>query len=74
MVIAASYTNSSEAMDLWHGHQFCFFMTLGQALPYLILGLVIVLGAVQLLSIPFALVAAAVQFVWQGIAFTHSAE
>lgn len=74
MVINASYTNSSEAMDLWHGHQFCFFMTLGQSLPYLILALVIVIGALQLVKMPFALIAAAVQFVMQAIAFTHAAE
>lgn len=73
-VINASYFPGDEAMDLWHGHQFCFFMTLGQALPYLILALVIVMGALQLVKMPFAMVAAAVQFVWQAIAFTHSAE
>jgi hypothetical protein len=74
-VIRESYNvTDAAAMDMWHGHQFCFFMTLGQSLPYLILALVIVIAAMQLVKLPFALIAAAVQFVWQAIAFTHSAE
>lgn len=74
-VIAASFDNSTgHGMDMWHAHQFCFFVTLGQAVPYFLLAVVIVMAGLQLVKMPFALVAAAVQFVWQAIAFTHSAE
>lgn len=58
--------------DLWHGHQFCFFVTLGQAIPYLFVALAAVLGAFQLVKLPFAFVAAAGQFLWQAVAFTHA--
>lgn len=70
-VIVQSYV-SGDAMDLWHGHQFCFFVTLGQAVPYLILVLGICLAAAQLVKLPFAFLAAAMQFLWQAIAFTHA--
>lgn len=62
----------SADRDLWHGHQFCFFFTLGQAIPYMFLALVIGLGAMQLLKMPLAFIAAATQFLWQAAAFTHS--
>ena len=77
-VLAETYKNlsstSAAAMDMWHAHQFCFFVTLGQAVPYLLLAVVAAMAVLQLLKMPFALVAAAVQFVWQAIAFTHSAD
>ena len=75
-VIAESYSNvnATSAMDMWHAHQFCYFMTLGQAVPYFLLVVILAMCVVQLVKMPFALVAAAVQFVWQAIAFTHSAD
>lgn len=63
---------STAAMDLWYGHQFCFVVTLGQALPwfFVILGLAYV--AVSLSRIPFVILAAGIQFLVQAVAFTHA--
>lgn len=69
-VVVRSYTPGDA--DLWHAHQFCFFVTLGQSIPYLMVALVVVLGVTQLVKLPFAFLAAAVQFLWQAVAFTHA--
>lgn len=75
--LEAAMRNHSEVLsggtdDLWHGHQFCFFATLGQTIPYMFLALGVVLGATQLVKLPFALIAAAVQFLWQAVAYTFT--
>jgi hypothetical protein len=61
----------AEDTDVWHGHQFCFFVTLGQLLPYVFLLIALVYGIVQILMLPFLLVSAGFQFAWQAIAYTH---
>lgn len=71
-VLSSSYANATGAMDLWHANQFCFIMTLGQSIPYMFLAVAVVLGAAQLVRMPLALVAAATQFLWQALAFTHA--
>jgi hypothetical protein len=60
-----------EDTDLWHGHQFCFFVTLGQLLPYVFLAIAMVYAAVQILMLPVLLFSAGFQFAWQALAYTH---
>lgn len=57
--------------DLWHGHQFCFFMTLGQLLPYIFLAIGILYALVQIVMLPVIVFSAGMQFAWQAIAYTH---
>lgn len=63
---------AATALDLWHGHQFCFFVTLGQSLPWffvMIAALYIIIGLAKL---PFVVLSAGVQFMAQAVAFTHA--
>ena len=58
-------------MDVWHGHQFCFFMTLGQLMPYIFLLIGAAYALVQLMMLPVLLFSAGMQFAWQAVAYTH---
>lgn len=64
-------SNNATFMDIWHGHQFCFFITLGQLLPYILILVGMAYAAVQLLMFPVILFSAAMQFAWQAVAYTH---
>jgi hypothetical protein len=57
--------------DLWNGHQFCFLVTLGQTLPYILLVLVLLFSSAQIIRLPFVLFTSATQFAWQAVAYTH---
>jgi hypothetical protein len=57
---------------MWHAHQYCFFVTLGQGLPWffvVFLGIVVLLG---LLKLPFVIVSAWNSLFAQIVAFTHA--
>lgn len=81
--VVASFTDIQQAFlnhsmvvrsadkDLWHGHQFCFLVTLGQILPYMLLLLVLLFSSAQIIRLPFVLFSAATQFAWQAVAYTH---
>ena len=66
----ASVAKSQDA-DLWNGFQFCFFLTLGQLLPYAFVLIGLVYSLVQLLLLPVVLFSSGMQFTWQAIAYTH---
>ena len=53
---AGDYSSATGGGDMWHAHQYCFFVTLGQGLPWffvVFLGIVVLLG---LLKLPFVIV------------------
>lgn len=66
-----SFVVKSGDNDLWWGFQFCFLVTLGQILPYMLLALVIIFSLAQIVRLPFVLFSAATQFAWQAVAYTH---
>jgi hypothetical protein len=71
-VIAAGYnTTDWVSVDVNAAHTFCFWMTLAQAVPYLLLGMAVVLLAIALVHVPFKLAAAGVQCITQAIVYTH---
>lgn len=70
-VISRSADGEGGGLDLWHAHQFCFFVTLGQALPWLFVALAGVYVVLSMLTLPFAVISAGVQFLMQAISFTH---
>ena len=72
IVINSRQADDAAAMDLWHAHQFCFVVTLGQAMPWLFVGLFLAYLAVSLLRIPLVILAAGIQFMVQAVAFTHA--
>jgi len=63
---------NETATDMWHAHQYCFFMTLAQAFPWLLLGIVGIYILAAMLLLPFPLLSATVQFVVQAVCFTHA--
>ena len=69
--ISSSSWQKASALDTYYGHQFCFVMTLGQALPWFF---VIISGFYVLLSmlrLPIIMISASVQFLVQAVSFTH---
>jgi hypothetical protein len=72
-VISRAYEKNAmqDAQDIWHAHQFCFFVTLGQLLPYMFLLIALVYAAAQLVMLPVILLSAGFQFGWQALAYTH---
>ena len=71
-IALANYSKVHEDKgDLWHGHQFCFFVTLGQLLPYIVALIALVYGIVQVIMFPVLLLASGFQFAWQALAYTH---
>jgi hypothetical protein len=66
IVIAAA-----DAVDLNAAYTFCFWMTLAQAVPYLLLGIAAILLVIAAINVPFQLAAAGVQCIIQAIVYTH---
>jgi hypothetical protein len=69
---AGDYSSATGGGDMWHAHQYCFFVTLAQGLPWffvVFLGLVVLLG---LLKLPFVIVSAWISLFAQIVAFTHA--
>jgi hypothetical protein len=69
-MLANSHT--LEGTDTLHAFQYCFWMTLCQAIPYIVLLLILVYAAFALLSVPGLLVSSLVQCVVQMLAYTHA--
>ena len=61
-----------DGLDLWHGHQFCFVATLGQALPWFLVMLAVLYVLFQCLKLPFVFMLASTQFLVQAVSFTHA--
>lgn len=68
-VLANSHT--LEGTDTLHAFQYCFWMTLSQAIPWIVLLLILLYVAVALLSVPGLLVSSLVQCFVQMVAYTH---
>ncbi len=62
---------TAQGVDLFQAHQYCFVVTLGQALPWLFVIVAAVYVVLSLLKLPFVVVAAGVQFLVQAVSFTH---
>ena len=69
--VAEGSSVSAQGLDLWHAHQFCFVVTLGQALPWLFVFVAGLYVGLNLLKVPFVVLAAGVQFAVQAVSFTH---
>ena len=63
---------SDAGMDLWHAHQFCFVVTMGQALPWFFLVIAVLYVGINMVKIPFVILSAGVQFLVQALSFTHA--
>lgn len=62
----------SQDTDMAAGYTYCFIFTLAKTLPWIFLLLAALCVAVALLKIPFVLVTALVQFLVQGLCYTHA--
>jgi hypothetical protein len=71
-VIAAGYNNTDVAgVDLNAAYTFCFWTTIAQAVPYLLLATAVILLAIAMVNVPFQLAAAGMQCIIQAIVYTH---
>ena len=70
-VHANAVAENAAGMDVWRAHQYCFFMTLAQAFPWILLGMVVAYTLASILFLPFLLLPATVQFIFQAVSFTH---
>jgi hypothetical protein len=48
--------HSAQALDMWHAHQFCFVVTLAQALPWFFVVVAGIYVVFSMLSLPFAVI------------------
>jgi hypothetical protein len=72
VVSQASSARDVESTDMYYAHQFCFAVTLGQALPFFFvvwIGFLLFLG---MLRLPFVVISAGTQLLVQILAFTHA--
>jgi hypothetical protein len=58
--------------DLWHAHQYCFFVTLAQALPWFFVVLIAAIVLLGMLKLPLVIISAWFQLFSQIVAFTHA--
>lgn len=58
--------------DTADAFSFCFWVTMGQAIPWMLLAILAVYTLVALVQLPFLLLASGTQFVVQAIAYTHA--
>ena len=70
-VIKASNTGYPAAVDMWHAHQYCFVVTIGQSLPAFFVALAIFYLALALLRVPFVLLSSGAQLLAQMISYMH---
>jgi hypothetical protein len=61
----------SSPSDLLHAHQFCFWVTLGQALPWFFVMAMGVIVLLNMIKLPFVVLLAAWQFLVQAVSYTH---
>lgn len=72
MVIATGYNATDiRGVDVNAAYTFCFWVTIAQAVPYLLLVVAVILLVIAMLNIPFQLVAASTQCIMQAIVYTH---
>ena len=71
-VIKASSTGAPSAVDMWHAHQYCFVVTIGQSLPAFFAALALFYVALALLRVPFVLLSSGAQLLAQVVAYTHA--
>lgn len=63
---------TSEAVDLWRGHQYCFVVTIGQVLPWVFVAIAAIYLLICLLKLPFAVASAGAQLIAQAVSYTHA--
>jgi hypothetical protein len=65
-------SKNATGMDVWRAHQYCFFVTLAQGLPWFLVWIVLIYLLVSLVYLPIPLLPAGVQFMVQALCFTHA--
>jgi hypothetical protein len=71
---SASAASRADGLDLWHAHQYCFVVTLSQALPWFFAVLVALYTLAHFVTVPLAILAGVIQLLMlQAVAFTHIA-
>jgi hypothetical protein len=74
-VLVSGYnTTDFRAVDTNAAYTFCFWMTIAQAVPFILLALAVVLLAITMLQLPFMITTAVVQCFVQAFVYTHVAE
>ena len=71
-VISNATSGEPRAVDVWQGHQYCFFVTLGQALPFFYVLVAVFYLSVGVLKLPFVIASAGTQLLVQVLSFTHA--
>jgi hypothetical protein len=71
LVLSNTNRTDTASVDIGSAYTFCFWMTLAQALPYVVALVAIIGGLLLLLSLPFVLFASGVQVCVQAWSFTH---
>ena len=71
-VVVKGANSSPKDMDVWQGHQYCFFVTLGQALPFVFVFVAGTYLLAALLKLPFVVISAGTQLLAQIVSFTHA--
>jgi hypothetical protein len=65
------YYKDFNIVDTNAAYTFCFWMTIAQAVPYVLLLLAVVMFAISCIKLPFLLTTAAIQCFIQSIVYTH---
>jgi hypothetical protein len=71
VLLAAQNTADIASVDRTAAYTFCFWMTIAQAVPYVILGLGLLLLAITLVQLPTMIASTAIQCIVQAVVYTH---
>ncbi len=75
VALNVSFSSSAQeqeaAQDVWNAHQFCFFATLGQAIPWFVVAGAAVTVVGYAVTIPFAVLSSVVQVLVQIVTYSN---
>jgi hypothetical protein len=74
VILATTNATNFLPRDVYAAYSFCFWMTIAQAIPYLLLVLGILYLAVTMVQLPFMVAAAGMNCFVQAIIYTHVGE
>lgn len=71
VVLAGLVEGDAVAQDVVVAHHYCFFVTMGQALPAFFVVMISLYMSISLLKLPLAILSGCIQLGSQMIAYTH---
>jgi hypothetical protein len=74
VILATKNATDFFPRDVYAAHSFCFWMTIAQAVPYLLVVVGLLYLAVTLVQLPFMVAAAGMNCFVQAVIYTHLPE